>query len=182
MTRNQPLVGGYRDRTITTNQSPGGGAMLLEMLNILENLDLRGMEHNSPVYIQLVCEVMKKATTDKDRCIGDPKLFVVPPEQLLSKDIARELAAQIHAGQRFSAERVSPGAPRHHPPQRGRCRWQCRVHAPLAGHALGHHHAGPGFPVQRLHGRVRPAPGPRAETRILRCRTQQAPTFRKNYL
>ena len=56
--RNQPLVGRYRDRTITTNQPPGGGAMLLEMLNILENFDLAGMAHNSPAYLQLVCEAM----------------------------------------------------------------------------------------------------------------------------
>lgn len=111
VTRNQPLVGSYRDRTITTNQPPGGGAMLLEMLNILEQFDLRGLEHNSPEYIQLVCEVMKKATSDKDRYIGDPKFFDVPLERLLSKDMAAEVAAQIRAGQRFAVERVNPGAP-----------------------------------------------------------------------
>lgn len=111
VTRNQPLVGSYRDRIVTTNQPPGGGAMLMEMLNILEQFDLRGMEHNSPEYIQLVCEVMKKATSDKDRYIGDPKFLEVPLERLLSKDIAAEIAAQIRAGQRFAVERVNPGAP-----------------------------------------------------------------------
>jgi gamma-glutamyltranspeptidase len=28
---------------------------------------------------------MKKATIDKDRCIGDPRFFNVPLDQLLSK-------------------------------------------------------------------------------------------------
>src|SRR5690606_37609964 len=88
-----------------------GGAMLLEMLNILENFDLRGMEHNSPEYIQLVCEVMKKATADKDRCIGDPRFFDVPLEELLSKDVAHGIAERIRAGERFGVERVNPGAP-----------------------------------------------------------------------
>ncbi|WP_416401022.1 gamma-glutamyltransferase [Alicycliphilus denitrificans] len=109
--RNAPLVGSYRDRTVTTNQPPGGGAMLLEMLNILENFDLGAMEHNSPEYLRIVCEAMKKATSDKDRHIGDPRFFDVPLDQLLSKDMAREAAAQIRAGQRFGVERVNPGAP-----------------------------------------------------------------------
>ena len=109
--RNAPLVGSYRDRTVTTNQPPGGGAMLLEMLNILENFDLGAMEHNSPEYLRTVCEAMKKATSDKDRHIGDPRFFDVPLDQLLSKDMAREAAAQIRAGRRFSVERVNPGAP-----------------------------------------------------------------------
>ena len=109
--RNVPLVGSYRDRTVTTNQPPGGGAMLLEMLNILENFDLGAMEHNSPEYLRIVCEAMKKATSDKDRHIGDPRFFDVPLDQLLSKDMAREAAAQIRAGRRFSVERVNPGAP-----------------------------------------------------------------------
>lgn len=109
--RNAPLVGSYRDRTVTTNQPPGGGAMLLEMLGILENFDLGAMEHNSPEYLRIVCEAMKKATSDKDRHIGDPHFFDVPLDQLLSKDMAREAAAQIRAGQRFSVERVNPGAP-----------------------------------------------------------------------
>ncbi len=111
VTRNAPLVGSYRGRTVATNQPPGGGAMLLQMLNILEPFDLGALEHNGPEYIRLVCEAMKKATADKDRFIGDPKFFDVPLQQLLSKDLAREAAAQIRAGQRFSVERVNPGAP-----------------------------------------------------------------------
>jgi gamma-glutamyltranspeptidase/glutathione hydrolase len=109
--RNAPLVGSYRDRSITTNRPPGGGAMLLEMLNILEHFDLGAMEHNSPAYIRLVCEAMKKATSDKDRHIGDPRFVDVPLEQLLSKDMARAVAQQIRQGQRFSVERFNPGAP-----------------------------------------------------------------------
>src|SRR6266851_1909412 len=37
--RNPPLWGDYRGYAVSTNQPPGGGVMLLEMLNILENFD-----------------------------------------------------------------------------------------------------------------------------------------------
>ena len=38
------------------NQPPGGGVMLVQMLNILENFDLAGTGHNTPEYLRIVCE------------------------------------------------------------------------------------------------------------------------------
>ena len=49
-----PLVGKYRDFGISTNHPPGGGIMLLEMLNILENFNLSKLGHNSKEYIRVV--------------------------------------------------------------------------------------------------------------------------------
>ena len=59
--RSEPLSGEYRDRQVFTNHPPGGGLLLIESLNVLEHFDLAGMGHNSPVYIQLLAEVLKKA-------------------------------------------------------------------------------------------------------------------------
>ena len=56
-----PLWGEYRDLEVATNQPPGGGIMLVEMLNILEDFDLAALGHNSPEYIRVVCEAMKRA-------------------------------------------------------------------------------------------------------------------------
>lgn len=108
---NAPIEGRYRDRRITTNQPPGGGAMLVEMLNILEQFDLPGLGHNSPDYIRTVCEAMKQATRDKDLCIGDPAFVDVPLERILSKTYAAEVAARIRAGHVVDIQRVNPGAP-----------------------------------------------------------------------
>ena len=60
----EPLTGDYRNYRITTNQPPGGGVMLLEMLNILENFDLKKLGHNTSEYIRVVAEAMKLATAD----------------------------------------------------------------------------------------------------------------------
>jgi len=108
---NAPLVGSYRDRRVTTNQPPGGGAMLLQMLNILEQFDLGALGHNSPEYIRIVCEAMKRATIDKDRHIGDPAFVDVPLDRLLSKAGAAEAAAEIRAGRKADVPRINPGAP-----------------------------------------------------------------------
>lgn len=104
-----PLFGTYRDRRISSNQPPGGGAMLIEMLNILEDFDLRALGHNTPEYIRIVCEAMKQATLDKDRHIGDPAFVDVPLERLLSKAHALDAARRIRAGERIEIPRVNPG-------------------------------------------------------------------------
>lgn len=106
--RTRPLEGSYRGRRIATNQPPGGGVMLLEMLNILEGFDLAGIGHNTPEYLRVVCEAMKRATVDKDRFVGDPAFVDVPLDRLTSKDYAAGLAEQIRRGEKAEVQRLQP--------------------------------------------------------------------------
>ncbi len=108
---NAPLWGTYRDWRVSSNQPPGGGVMLIQMLNILEHFDLAGLEHNSVEYIRVVAEAMKRATIDKDRHVGDPKFVDVPIAQLISKDYAREAADEIRRGVKASVPRFNAGTP-----------------------------------------------------------------------
>jgi gamma-glutamyltranspeptidase/glutathione hydrolase len=105
----EPLWGTYRGHRIATNTPPGGGIMLLEMLNILENFDLPGMGHNSPDAIATIAEAMKIATVDKDNHVGDPNFVDVPVARLTSKDYAAECAARIRRGEKASVTRLNPG-------------------------------------------------------------------------
>ena len=106
LTRN-PVSTTYRDFTVTTNHPPGGGLMLVEMLNIIENFDLASLGHNTPEYIRVVAEAMKYATIDKDRYIGDPDFVEGPVENLTSKAYARELAERIRNGEKADVPRFS---------------------------------------------------------------------------
>ena len=106
-THNDPLSSSYRGVDITTNHPPGGGVMVLEMLNILEHFDLAAMGHNSVEYVRTVTEAMKRATVDKDTHVGDPGFVEVPLDLLLSKEHAASHAAAIGAGERASVERVA---------------------------------------------------------------------------
>jgi gamma-glutamyltranspeptidase/glutathione hydrolase len=104
--RTEPLWGDYRGYRVATNRPPGGGIMLIEMMNILENFDLTALGHNTVAYIRTVAETMKRATSDKDRHVGDPDFFDVPVARLTDKAYARELAAQIKRGEKARVERL----------------------------------------------------------------------------
>ena len=104
---NDPLVGDYRGHRITTNHPPGGGVMVLEMLNVLEHFDLTGMGHNTVDYVRTVTETMKRATSDKDAFVGDPAFVDVPVDRLTSAPHAAAHAASIKAGDRATVTRLA---------------------------------------------------------------------------
>jgi gamma-glutamyltranspeptidase/glutathione hydrolase len=105
----EPLWGTYRGHRVATNNPPGGGVMLLEMLNILENFDLAAMGHNSAEYVATVSEAMKIATVDKDTRVGDPRFVDVPVAELTSKDYAAKMAERIRSGEKTHVPRLNSG-------------------------------------------------------------------------
>ncbi len=107
----EPLWTSYRGYEVATNPLPGGGLMIIIMLNILENFDLVAMGHNSADYIATVSEAMKIATADKDARMGDPRFFDVPLEELMSKDYGRRMADRIKRGEKTSVPRLNGGGP-----------------------------------------------------------------------
>jgi gamma-glutamyltranspeptidase/glutathione hydrolase len=104
-----PLWGTYRGHRIATNNPPGGGIMLIEMLNILEHFDLRAIGHNTPEYIRIVSEAMKIATADKDARVGDPRFVAVPVAELTSKSYAAAMAERIKRGEKARVPRFNAG-------------------------------------------------------------------------
>ena len=104
-----PLWGAYRGYKVAVNPPPGGGVILMLMLNILENFDLRSLGHNSPEYIAVVSEAMKIATVDKDTRMSDPKFAHVPVAELMSKAYATKMAERIKRGEKTSVPRLNPG-------------------------------------------------------------------------
>lgn len=107
----EPLWGDYRGFRVATNTPPGGGVMLLQMLNILENFDLENLGHNTEEYVRIVCEAMKYATIDKDRFVGDPKFVDIPLDRLISKEYAKELGDLIAKGEKADVPRFNSGLP-----------------------------------------------------------------------
>ncbi|HKI05998.1 MAG TPA: gamma-glutamyltransferase [Thermoanaerobaculia bacterium] len=86
------------------------GPAMLQALNILEPMDLKGMGLNSSRYIHTVYQAMSLAFADRDFYYGDPAF---PPAEpllgLLSKDYAAARRKEINASRNDPA--VKPGDP-----------------------------------------------------------------------
>jgi gamma-glutamyltranspeptidase/glutathione hydrolase len=91
----KPIHGTYRGYDIYAPPPPSsGGTCLVEMLNILENFDLRKQGRWSPQTLHLMTEAMRRAYYDRARHLGDPA-FTKVPANLTTKDYARTLAKGI---------------------------------------------------------------------------------------
>ncbi len=78
---------------------------------MLANFDVAALGHNSAQYLQLLAEVLKWVTLDKDAHVGDPDFVPVPLDRLLSQEHAATLAGRIRAQVRADVTRLSPGLP-----------------------------------------------------------------------
>lgn len=107
--RSAPLRGSYRGLDLATSMPPGGGIMIVEMLNVLENFGVSGMTHNGPEHLRLLAEAMKLAARDKENHVGDPAFVDIPLERLASKAYAAEAARRYALGERIAVERLPGG-------------------------------------------------------------------------
>jgi gamma-glutamyltranspeptidase/glutathione hydrolase len=88
----EPVRGTYKGYTIVGPPPPGTGAVaIIEALNILENVDLKGMGHysHSADSLQWVVETMRVAQSDAARYSGVPELDQALTKVLISKEYAR---------------------------------------------------------------------------------------------
>jgi gamma-glutamyltranspeptidase/glutathione hydrolase len=91
----RPIHGTYRGHDVYAPSPPSsGGTCLVEMLNVLENFDLREQGRWSPETLHLMIETMRRGYCDRARYLGDAG-FVTVPVHLTDKQYARELVRGI---------------------------------------------------------------------------------------
>ncbi len=106
----KPLISQYRGNNVITMGPPSsGGLHIIQMLNILENYDLKEVNHNSKEYINLLTEVMKYAYSDRSMYLGDPDFYDVPVEKITSKKYGKRIFNDIEIGQSKPVGEVKPG-------------------------------------------------------------------------
>ena len=101
----EPICGDYKQYNVCSMPLPSsGGIAIIQMLNIIENFDLKNYSHNSLDYIKLLTKVMSFAYADRSEYLGDEDFFDVPKEKLISKKYAAEISKKIKSGEKIIVE------------------------------------------------------------------------------
>src|SRR5207248_2941167 len=104
----KPVHTTYRGHDVYGPPPPSsGGVGLAEMLNVLENFDLKKSGRWSPETSHLMIEAMRRAYCDRARYLGDPA-FTKVPDFLTSKEYAKKLAAGIDPARPTPSESLAP--------------------------------------------------------------------------
>jgi gamma-glutamyltranspeptidase len=104
-----PISTRYRDWTVYEAPPNSSGHVVLQILNVLEQFDLRSLGCNSAAAIQLMVEAKRLAFADRERYLADPGWTDIPLAGLLSKEYAQQRARLIDLD-RAMAE-AAPGDP-----------------------------------------------------------------------
>jgi gamma-glutamyltranspeptidase / glutathione hydrolase len=108
----EPLVTRYRDIDVYAMAANTQGLATLQMLNIIEQFDLRAFGFQSAKSLHVQIEAKRLAYEDRARFYADPHFAKIPIDWLNSKDYARQRAGLIRLDQIL--EPVHPGqAPSH---------------------------------------------------------------------
>ncbi|MFL6195103.1 MAG: gamma-glutamyltransferase family protein [Thermoanaerobaculia bacterium] len=106
----EPVKTGYKGIDVYKLTVWTQGPAMLQALNLLEPMDLKGMGFNSARYIHTIYQAMNLAFADRDFYYGDPYVPPVEPVQgLLSKEYAAARRKELDPNRNNPA--VKPGDP-----------------------------------------------------------------------
>ncbi|HEX8150229.1 MAG TPA: gamma-glutamyltransferase [Pyrinomonadaceae bacterium] len=110
-----PLRTTYRGFEVISMPPPSsGGAVLIEMLNILEGFDLRRMGASSSERYHAQTEAMRRAFADRAEYMGDADFVSVPVAGLTDKAYAERLRRGIKMERASTSAEVKAGKPAGH--------------------------------------------------------------------
>jgi gamma-glutamyltranspeptidase/glutathione hydrolase len=108
----QPLRGRYRGYEVISMPPPSsGGAVLIEMLNILEGYDLDKLDSASSERYHLMTEAMRRAFADRAEFMGDSDFVKVPVAGLIDKAYAAKLRSSINTDRASTSVEIKAGQP-----------------------------------------------------------------------
>ena len=109
------VKGTYRGYDVISMPPPSsGGLHIIQILNILENFNLRELGAGSAASYHVLAEAMRYAYADRAVHLGDPDFYDVPVSWIVSKQYGAELAAKIDMNKAKPSSEVSAGTPKPH--------------------------------------------------------------------
>ncbi|WP_139552811.1 gamma-glutamyltransferase [Escherichia coli] len=105
-----PISGEYRGYQVYSMPPPSsGGIHIVQILNILENFDMKKYGFGSADAMQIMAEAEKYAYADRSEYLGDPDFVKVPWQALTNKAYAKSIADQIDINKAKPSSEIRPG-------------------------------------------------------------------------
>jgi gamma-glutamyltranspeptidase/glutathione hydrolase len=100
----------YRGYKIISMPPPSsGGPIIAEILNVMENADMKKLGFQTPASINVEAEAMRQAYADRSEYLGDPDFVKVPVAKLTDKKYAADIYKRIDPLKATSSDYVRPG-------------------------------------------------------------------------
>jgi len=106
----KPVNGTYRGYDIYGMGPPSsGGALVIQMLNMMEAYDVSAMGFGSAKVIHLMVEAERRAYADRAEHLGDPDYYDVPIAKLINKSYAAQRFSDFNSDKASKSENIGAG-------------------------------------------------------------------------
>ncbi len=106
----KPIYADYRGYKAANFPPNTQGMASLEILNVLNNFDIKAMGEGTADYYHALIEATKEAFADRDKYLSDPDFVKIPLDYLLSPQHGKDQAARIRMDK--AAEKLTPLDPK----------------------------------------------------------------------
>ena len=104
----EPVRGTFMGKTVISSPLPSsGGTCIIQLLNVLENFDLKAMGHNSVEYIHVLSEAMKLVYADRSKYLAANTEDALV-QALMTKEYGKYLASLIKMDSCLTPEAHDP--------------------------------------------------------------------------
>lgn len=105
-----PVVANFQDYELAIMPPPSSGSVAIaQILNMLNDHDLKSLELNSAEYIHLITEAMRRAFADRAHYMGDPDFVDIPIEELTAESYNEERMSSFNPDQATSSNDIEHG-------------------------------------------------------------------------
>ena len=108
--KRDPVVFDYKGYQIITMPLPSSGGILLpQMMNMIEDRDVKQYGFLDWQSVQLMTEIERRAYADRAKYLGDVDFYKVPVKKLISKNYARERMKDYQNSKAGSSQNIQAG-------------------------------------------------------------------------
>ena len=108
--KRDPVVFDYKGYQIITMPLPSSGGILLpQMMNMIEDRDVKQYGFLHWQSVQLMTEIERRAYADRAKYLGDVDFYNVPVKKLISKDYAKERMKDYQNSKAGSSQNIQAG-------------------------------------------------------------------------
>lgn len=106
--RRTAVEGYFEGYTVYSANAPFSGITLIQMLEMADELDLADPEENPEEYLSQLKQITALAYSDRYASIGDPALYDIDEEELVSREHILELLGLEYAEEGYDPDEESP--------------------------------------------------------------------------
>lgn len=106
----KPILGRFKNLQLISSPPPSaGGVLVAQGMGVLEHFQIEEISQQTPQYLHLLSEILKRGYADRSKFVGDPDFFTMDYSKLFSDGYLKALAGSISLDKTTPSSEIQGG-------------------------------------------------------------------------